>query len=130
MAIGPPPRRLLYEIVIATLIYVGSVAASMLAALCLSVVPMAFVDSTGESALFLQPVFSNFIALLIGPAIFASIAANHCRRIPAYLVALMPILWLVQFAWWRREHFISRGESAVIGLCTITGLALGYWMLR
>jgi hypothetical protein len=130
MPIGPPERPLVSEAAIAAAIFVGAFSASWLAALCLSAVPMALLRSTDEGALFLQPAVSNCIGLLVNPVIFATFAGNHCRRVPLYFTAVTPLLWLMQFGFFWRQHLMVPGEPFGVAVCTIVGLGLGYWVLR
>lgn len=131
MKTGPPSRSLISEVGITALIYVGALAASFLSALCISAVIVAMLPGDNEGSLFLQPMILACVGLLFNPAILVSIAANHCRRVPAYYVPLTPILWLGQFGFVWREHVVfGAGSTVVVVVTTCTGILFGYWMLR
>jgi len=102
--VGPPIRGAASEIVLTALIFIGASAASMLAGLALSAIPLALFRSTDEGVLFLQLFIFNCITLLINPVLFATIAANHCRRVPVYFVPLTFIPWLRQISAVRPER--------------------------
>jgi hypothetical protein len=96
----------------------------MLAGLALSAIPLALFRSTDEGVLFLQLFIFNCITLLINPVLFATIAANHCRRVPAYFVPLTVIPWLRQISRFDQSEMIATGISAA------AGIALAYWVLK
>jgi hypothetical protein len=122
--VGPPHRQLFSEIVLTILIYVGALAASMLVSLVLSFIPMALMRGNDEGALFMQPVITNCIALLVSPTLFATIAANHCRRTPVYFVVLTPVPGLLAI------RCIQGGQALTTAFCAVSGLIMGYWILR
>jgi|SRR5579864_7107163 len=130
MLIGPPSRNLASEIAIAALIFVGALAAAMLAALCLSAIPMMLIPGNDEGPLFLEPGISNSIGLLVNPVIFTSIAANHCRRVTPYFVPLTTVVWLLQFVFLRRQHLSFEGEPVAATAFAGAGVGLAYWLLR
>ena len=135
MPIGPPSRSLRSEIAIATLIFIGALAASMLASLCLpfilSAVPARLSPGNDEGAvLVFYTVVSNCIGLLVNPVIFVSVAANHCRRVTPYFAALTPIIWLLQLGSLWRQHWIATGQPLFALVSTTTGIGLAYWILR
>jgi hypothetical protein len=76
-----------------------------------------------------MPAILNCAILLVNPAIFASIAANHCRRVPPYFIALTPVPWLTQSAFLWREHLVFGSEPIAVGVSTLVGLAWAYWIL-
>jgi hypothetical protein len=96
----------------------------MLAGLVLSAIPLTLSRSANEGALFLQLLIFNCVTLFINPVLFATIAANHCRRVPAYFVPLTLIPWLRQISRFEHSEMIATGISAA------AGIALAYWVLR
>jgi len=120
--VGPPVRGAASEILLTALIFIGASAASMLAGLALSAIPLVLFRSTDEGVLFLQ--LFNCITLLINPVLFATIAANHCRGVPAYFVPLTVIPWLRQISRFDQSEMIATGISAA------AGIALAYWVLK
>jgi hypothetical protein len=122
--VGPPARGAASEILLTALIFIGVSAASMLAGLALSAIALALFRSTDEGVLFLQLFIFNCITLLINPVLFATIAANHCRRVPAYFVPVTVIPWLRQIS--RLDH----SEMIATGISAVAGIALAYWVLK
>jgi hypothetical protein len=112
------------EILLALLILIGASAASMLVGLVLSAISLSLFRGGDEGVLFLQPVIFECITLLIGPVLFATIAANHCRRVPAYFLPLTLIPWLRQVSQFEHNEMIAMAISAA------AGLALSYWVLH
>ena len=126
---GPPPRRLSTELILATLIYVGALAASVLASMCLSGAVAALLPDGDEGSPFALLAIWICVGMLVNPAIFAAVAANHCRRLPVYYLPLTPVLWLGQFVILWRERLVFRyGPIAAAG-CALAGLAFAYWTL-
>ena len=93
----------------------------MLAGLALSAIPLARFRSTDEGV---QLLIFDCITLLINPVLFATIAANHCRRVPAYFVPLAVIPWL------RQISRLGQGEMIATGISVAAGIALAYWVLK
>ena len=115
MPIRPPARRLIFELAIAVAIYIGALGASLLVALFISSILVALIPSKGEGALFQQPAILNCVLLVINPALFASVAANHCRRAPAYFIPLAPALGLSQTVLlWRRNSLSAEQTMAAV----------------
>jgi hypothetical protein len=106
------------------LILIAASAASMLAGLVLSAIPLTLFRSADEGVLFLQVAIFNCIILLINPVLFATIAANHCRRVPSYFVPLTLIPWLGQMSRFEHNEIIGTGISATVGI------TLAYWILK
>jgi hypothetical protein len=139
MVIAPPSRSLISEIAIAALIFIGALAASMLASLCLplflsAAIPTKLIPGNDEGAVFAAGVLftavSNCIGLLVNPVIFVSIATNYCRRVTPYFAALTPIVWLLQLGVLWRQHWTLKGQPFLSLVSTATGIGLAYWLLR
>jgi hypothetical protein len=122
--VGPPVRGMVSEVLLTALIFIGAGAASMLTGLVLSAIPLTLLRGADEGALFLQLLVFNCITLLINPVLFAAIAANHCRRVPAYFVPLTIIPWLGQISRFEHREMIATGISAA------AAMALAYWVLK
>jgi hypothetical protein len=128
--VGSPSRHLSTEIIVGALIFVGAIGASVLGSLLISAAITALLPGSDEGALFLVPATVNCSGLLVNPAIFAAVAANHCRRVPAYFIPLTPLLWMGQFVFLWREHVAFwAAPVAVVASCS-AGLVLAYWILR
>lgn len=127
MRTRPPDRALVSELVISALIYAGSLAASLLIGLCVSVLAVAVIPNNIEGALFRQPAILNCAILAMNPFIFAFVAANHCRRTPIYFIPLTAVFGLRQtFLLWTRNSFTA-GEVYASVFCALMGLVLGFW---
>jgi hypothetical protein len=93
----PPTRTRLSELTIATLVFIGVLAASVIAGLSVSVGVIALFQVGEDSVFQFLPTFFICTGLLVNPAIFAAVLSNHWRRVSPYLIVPTVAPWLIDF---------------------------------
>jgi hypothetical protein len=125
----PPTRTRLSELGIATLVFIGALSISVIAALGVSVAAIAVFQISEDSAFLFLPAFFICTGLLVNPAIFAVFLSNHSRRVWPYLVPTVAP-WLIEFVLLSRRDLAMSGELAAVAATTLAGLAVAHGVLR
>ena len=126
----PPTRTRLSELGIASLVFIGALSASVIAALCVSVALLALFQVGEDAAILFLPAFFICTGLLVNPPIFAAVLSNHCRRVSPYLIVPTVAPWLIDFALLSRRYPTVRGGLAAVAVATLAGLAAAQGILR
>jgi hypothetical protein len=127
----PPTRTRLSEISISTLVFIGALSASYIAAVCVSVALIALLHMSEESAFLFGPAFFICTGLLVNPAIFIAVVSNHCRRVRFLSIVPTVAPWLIDFLLMSRRNPTLRGEvAAAVAVTTLAGLAAARGILR